>query len=366
MKYWYEPALKNLLEKLKAKDKVNGLQFLEDFVLEFREQYFENVELNDVDDFVSEEFDSFQAWLSNRIENNVHVGGNGKWSNKEVDWKSEPKFDDKFQLTEEEEKLLTLDALGLYSEKIPELKALNSKLASTNLIDLKYKCAIKLAKCSELSREILDSERIEFWLNASYIAFDANKLDEACEFRSIAAYHYVRISNHIEAAKSYEEAFEIVRNAEFDNKIQLLKNARIQYQLFGDHESASKVFYEEKKLEFTEGTSLKRFALLLYRLSSNYGESPKRVLCNCLIILIVSTLVAFSLDITVNPKVYTSSWSQLGQSAYYSVVTFTTLGYGDYYPRTGVGQIFAAALAILGLVYSSLFMVSVVRKYSRT
>lgn len=40
---------------------------------------------------------------------------------------------------------------------------------------------------------------------------------------------------------------------------------------------------------------------------------------------------------------------ELGTSLYYSVSTFTTLGYGDYYP-TGVGRVFAAIQALTGYV----------------
>jgi hypothetical protein len=47
------------------------------------------------------------------------------------------------------------------------------------------------------------------------------------------------------------------------------------------------------------------------------------------------------------------------------VANHRTLGYGDIYPVTIPGKLLAGALAILGLLYTSLFMVTVVRKYAR-
>lgn len=368
---WYEGALDKLKVLLIADKRVNGLEFLEDFVLESREQYFENIELYDIDHFVSEEFEPFQKWLEDSQKQHVHVGKNGKWYSSSVKKKSSTPIKSSFNLSGEEIKLLELEALGLHAGKMKEFLALSHKLESTNFHDLKFKCAFRLAKCAELNREVHENELIKYWLNAANEAINANAIVDACECKSKAAYHHLRVSNHEEAAKVYEEAFHIVKNTEFKNKMQLLKSARIQYQLFGDNDSASNIFAKEKKLELEEASRFKKIALWLYWLSSDYGESPVIVLVNCLIILLISTMIAYGMNITVSnvaeieslPEV--SKWSYLANSAYYSVITFTTLGYGDFYPKTHLGQLFAGILAMLGLIYSSLFMVTVVRKYSR-
>jgi len=366
MKPWYEAAVNNLVETLNDNLKASGLEFLEDFVLENRDKYFEDLEFENVDQFVSSEFDSFQQWLKDNCQENVVVGKNGKWYSINSNVKTSTKIQNDFNLTSEEAKLLELEALGLHASKVEEFKKLYQKLAATNFHELKYKCASRLAKCAELSREVQESELIQFWENASDVARDASLIKESCECKSRAAYHYVRLSNHEVAAELYEDAFKIVENHTFENKMQLLKNARLQYQLFGDHDSASRVFTQEKKLEYNEAKRVKKFALFLYRISSGYGESPKLVLLNCLIILVSSTLIAYFLDITVKKGADNlGGFEQLSQSAYYSVVTFTTLGYGDHYPTTHLGYLYASIIAILGLVYSSLFMVTVVRKYSR-
>ncbi|HHX8564391.1 TPA: ion channel [Vibrio diabolicus] len=55
---------------------------------------------------------------------------------------------------------------------------------------------------------------------------------------------------------------------------------------------------------------------------------------------------------------------EFGTSVYFALVTFTTLGYGDFSP-VGAVRFVATAQALLGLLLTSLFMVTLVRKFSR-
>jgi tetratricopeptide (TPR) repeat protein len=366
MKQWYEAALDQLKIKLNSASRVNGLEFLEDFVLENRDVYFEDLEFEDVDNFVSEEFDSFQKWLEDNKNQFVNVNKNGKWYSNTAKKRSPTQIKASFNLTSDEAKLLELEALGLQAGKIKEFIDLYQKLESTNFHEMKFKCAFRLAKCGELSRDIPENELIEFWMNASVAAIKANLIKEACECKAKAAYHHLRTSNHEEAAVFYEEAFNIVKEIKFKNKMQLLKNARIQYQLFGNHEEASRLFSLEKSLEYKDAPNTKKIALLLYCMASNYGESPKRVLWNCFWVLLISTFIVFGLEIAVGKDQVANSLTVFINSGYFSVVTFTTLGYGDFYPTNPWGQLCASVISLLGLIYSSLFMVTVVRKYSRS
>lgn len=106
-------------------------------------------------------------------------------------------------------------------------------------------------------------------------------------------------------------------------------------------------------------------ALFLYKITSDYGESPFKVLVNSVCVLLLFTFIVFGLGIAASDIENKYTIASLINSAYYSVITFTTLGYGDIYPKSHWGQLTAGILALLGLFYSSLFMVSVVRKYSR-
>jgi len=47
------------------------------------------------------------------------------------------------------------------------------------------------------------------------------------------------------------------------------------------------------------------------------------------------------------------------QCLYFSVVTWTMLGYGDFHPNEGLSQFLAASEAIMGYVYMGLLIVSI-------
>ena len=217
------------------------------------------------------------------------------------------------------------------------------------------------------------------------MALEASLLKKASDCKKIAAVHCTRINNHNEAAQYFEDAYSLIESDESIESRELLRLSRIQYQLVGDHDNASRIFICEKNLERKTGGAKKQAALWLYWLTSNYGESPKRVIFNAVIILIFSTVVSFFLGVNktesnnVQIKEQSSELtmglafdqilsysSMLADSAYYSLVTFTTLGYGDMYPNSFPGKLLAVFVAVLGLLYSSLFMVALVRKYSRS
>ncbi len=365
MNVWYMDALDKLLEKLKLEGRVNGLDFLEDFFLENREMYFEDLEYDDVEQSVSSEFEAFQNWL--KEQDGIKILPNGKWIQR-------PQNDNAIQgevlrelevdvitLTEEEGRLLELQIYEMSSTHFASFKALYSWLAATNLNEKKYKCAFRLAKCGEINRDVHDNELINLWVSASGAASDAGFSKKTCESLSEAAYHCLRISKHKDAAGYFQNASKILDVTDFELKSQLLKNSRIQYQMVGDHESAADVFSEEKKLEYSAASLPLKFVLSLYRVTSNYGESPGRVAVNVVIVLIVATFLSYLSGI----KCGEPFLERVVDCLYYSVVTFTTLGYGDITPVTIPGKLLSGFLATLGLLYTSLFMVTVVRKYAR-
>lgn len=368
MEEWYEVAFIQLDSILASEDKVSGLEFMEDFVLEHRDRYFEKLEFDEIDHFVSEEFESFQGWLKSFKSDSVTIGINGKWYNHTAGYRDPSKFNltPTLTLTAQEESLLELNALSLNPGRIEDFRSLSIKLSSTNFHEIKFKCAYRLAKCAELSRDIHENEIIDFWRDASDMAQRASMVKEACDSKSKAAYHYQRISDHKKAAVLYKEAFDLVKDIEYPEKMQLLRNSRMQYQLICDHVSASGIFKEEKDLEIKDANKSKKVVIWLYWLTSDYGESPKRVIYNSIIVIVIATILSLVLGITVSESEDCITWSALADSAYYSVVTFTTLGYGDIYPLSYSGKLLASFIAILGLIYTSLFMVTVVRKYSRS
>jgi hypothetical protein len=139
-----------------------------------------------------------------------------------------------------------------------------------------------------------------------------------------------------------------------------------KFELIG-HNSDSDDFWCKKFLENSDATrcqfwpfykevfkQLFRIALSgFFKYTTGYGEKPHRaLLCSGLIIFSYSFLYYIFDCLTKN---------SFHNSLYFSIVTFTTLGYGDIAPAENF-RLLAASEAFLGLIFSGLFLFSLGRR----
>lgn len=96
---------------------------------------------------------------------------------------------------------------------------------------------------------------------------------------------------------------------------------------------------------------------------SRYGESPLRVFIWSVILVLIFGLLYWCLSAIMDTSHPTKSVSLL-ESLHFSIVTFTTLGYGDYYPKQSF-QLIADLEAFLGMFIMAFFVVTVSRKIMR-
>lgn len=101
----------------------------------------------------------------------------------------------------------------------------------------------------------------------------------------------------------------------------------------------------------------------LNRLIWGYGELPFRVFGIACMIMIASALCYhFSEKILIGGFVQKID---LFESFYFSIITYTTVGYGDYLPM-GWTRAVAAFEALSGVLLISLFVIALTRRYLRT
>jgi len=96
--------------------------------------------------------------------------------------------------------------------------------------------------------------------------------------------------------------------------------------------------------------------------TARYGESPARVLGTSLMMILLYALVYWYVGgISMGDASFIPSFKE---SLYFSAVTFTTLGYGDYQPKFDY-QLLAISEAFLGAFILAFFVVVVSRKLIR-
>lgn len=81
-----------------------------------------------------------------------------------------------------------------------------------------------------------------------------------------------------------------------------------------------------------------------------YGESPKRVILSSLVTILGFTLLYQGVG-ELEPAP-----TSIGETLYFSVITFTTLGYGDFHPATGSTQFLASVESLVGALLMALLV----------
>uniref|UniRef100_UPI004048C3F8 potassium channel family protein n=1 Tax=Rheinheimera sp. TaxID=1869214 RepID=UPI004048C3F8 len=100
----------------------------------------------------------------------------------------------------------------------------------------------------------------------------------------------------------------------------------------------------------------------LYKLVSAYGESPGKVLLTSFFFIVACAVIYRFTGVN---GINGCKDIQISDAFYYSVVTFSTLGYGDITPCNLASKFTASIQAIIGLVLTSLFIVTFVRRFHR-
>ncbi|MCV6626906.1 MAG: ion channel [Cellvibrionaceae bacterium] len=172
-----------------------------------------------------------------------------------------------------------------------------------------------------------------------------------------------------QASSDAHEQLDLYQQAE-----EIYRHLRKVFENQGLFESAGYFFEREMVVRRKQMPkySLGRIISKTVDLFCGYGEQPLRVVAfSSIIILGFASLYFFSginfggQTVSFDPY---GGWSKNGRalldSIYFSVVTFTTLGYGDITPL-GISRLFAAIEALIGSFTLALFVVVFVKKMTR-
>ncbi|MBA7568698.1 hypothetical protein ES708_10432 [subsurface metagenome] len=164
-----------------------------------------------------------------------------------------------------------------------------------------------------------------------------------------------QIKNHIlqENEKKFTEAKEIFL---------LLRN---NFHSIGRYEDESWAFKKEKDMERKSYFHFKSLHKWLWSCLLNglfgYGEQPVKVIASAIIIILIFTFLFMSSGIS-DTSIGGFTSKNFLDCVYFSIITFTTLGYGDFRPVEGCGRIFAGTEAFIGASMMALFVYTFARR----
>ena len=135
----------------------------------------------------------------------------------------------------------------------------------------------------------------------------------------------------------------------------------------GRHKEASWASFKEKTMEklwLRKNRNPAYIPLALMGLLSGYGEKPHRVIISSATIILIYSFIYHYLKTIADSSSFVQNYS-IWDYIYYSIVTFTTLGYGDLVPKANISyRLLAGSEAFIGAFMIGLFVFTLSRKYS--
>lgn len=140
----------------------------------------------------------------------------------------------------------------------------------------------------------------------------------------------------------------------------------------GDYHAAGEFYFREMECIRKQRSGLRRFLwTIFYKSSCGYGERPVWTFAWAFAVIVLWGLVVFPLVGIHNPdgSITRSSsppvFHVFVDGLSLSLITFATLGYGNRYPLGSTGELLAGCEALLGMLLSSIFVVSFAKKVIR-
>ncbi len=380
---WFSDLAESLRMKFDGEESqkvVQGEQFFRDYILE---NPLANYTEEEEDQIVEDHFEPFQTYLgglewvdvdiesSRWSKNRGKLGAGAKKSTSAVFHCDKARLDGM---------LNQKDGIGISDIEWTKNELLIEGCDYDKIEQLRYRMALEIDKHENYTKDdkaeawqqaakVSDSNKksAECFERASDLMAEQFKYDEAADYLESAIYR-LDSSLGIDAAESAVSRrvrliFIKENKTTHDQTERLIRKCRIFYDQAGNRNESSKLFVLEADINKRKKSIFVQFIVFLYWLFAKYGESPIRVFWSSILLIVIWALIYRYMGISYNLK-GEGAEGELITSIYFSIVTFTTLGYGDFSP-VAEARIFASIQAMLGLFMTSLFLVTFVRKYSR-
>ena len=196
--------------------------------------------------------------------------------------------------------------------------------------------------------------------NEKTVLFDVNLYQSKID-NSTLKFAYANLDKIVlqEKNNDYSKAKEVYRN---------LKN---YFKQEGLYDVSGVYYYRERLMETECNRKEKKYSQwifdILLKFITGYGERPLNILLWWTGIISGCAFIYYFFNgiyngISCNITSYSPNFLE---ALYFSIVTFTTLGFGDLAPKSGFFQLFASFEALLGAIFMALFIFVFVRKMIR-
>jgi len=229
---------------------------------------------------------------------------------------------------------------------------------------------------------IFENTTFEKRADFSEVKFEGEAIFESASFRGSVEYNETEFHNKLALKNLHlERGIDLEGEREYYEKEQAWEEVsrvlKQNYEENGNKDKADKWFVEERrairKQNKEKGSRFEKikafFEWLIADVSCEYGTNWIR-----LFVWTAGIILSFPFFYFIGNKIERMGYiegmsggllANLGDCFYYSVVTFTTLGYGDMSPVGPIMKLLSSIQSFLGAVFMALIVVVLARKWMR-
>jgi len=283
---------------------------------------------------------------------------------------------------------ISLRGLTLEKIKFDHANLSQADLSSSHLFDVSFNGAdlvgadfsdADLSHCTLMDTDLTKAHitHARLW-NADLTGANLTECDMADADAWNACLHNVRlwhtdfatckslgVQSFVAKGKSLQTAR--VNEAGFISAEESYRNLKSYFLAHGMYKDASWASYKEKMVErllLKQRRDFHYFPSLLMSTLCGYGEKPHRIVLSAFIAIFGFAFTYAGLSAIVS-SVDPFYQVKLSDYIYFSTITFTTVGFGDFIPKpVTLFRLLAACEAFCGVFLTGLFIFTLARKYS--